>query len=66
MANLPVNTPIAKAHIVLSREQAMQEAVVSLLVKHGIPIDNEAATKLLEEPAPNKPHSDSEEDKQAG
>jgi hypothetical protein len=44
MANLPTNAAVSKAHIVLSRERAMQEAIVSLLIEHGIPLDDEPAT----------------------
>lgn len=39
LANLPIDTSVARAHIILNREESMQEAVASLLVKHSIPLD---------------------------
>jgi hypothetical protein len=39
-----VSSSISKAHIVLERERAMQEAVISLLVDHNIPLASDPKT----------------------
>lgn len=50
MANLPTNAAVSKAHIVLSRERAMQEAIVSLLIDNGISLEDEHNnTEVIEE-----------------
>jgi hypothetical protein len=62
MSSLPVGSPVARAHTILTREQAMQEAVVSLLVDHDIPVTSEPKT-AVEQAKPAEPASLSDEEK---